>query len=117
MSDLINTGKMIQRHIHERIIRRTDLAKQMGVPHSAIYSYEKRSSISSHILLRICHATRHNFFADIARALPSDYTIAKGSPTDHASTLSLDAVIAQQAEEIKQLRIENNLLKELMKKG
>lgn len=116
MSSPIHIGKMIQSHIDEQRIKRSTLTRQLGIPQSGIYAYEKRPSLSTHNLLRICYATRHNFFADIARALPSDYTIAKANASDHASVQDIDSLLAQQAEEIKQLRIENNLLKELMKK-
>jgi DNA-binding XRE family transcriptional regulator len=117
MSNPIHIGKMIQARLVQLLIKRSTLAKSMGVPHSTIYAYEKRPSCSTDNLLRFCHALRYNFFADVARTLPAEYSHAAGSPNDHATVRSQDDIIAQQAELIKQLSIENNLLKELIRKG
>lgn len=116
MSNKIHVGNMIQSCIDGHLLKRTTVAKAMGVPNTTIYAYEKRASCSTDNLLRFCHALRYNFFADIARSLPAQYEQASSTAHDNESVRSLDQIIAQQAEQIKQLTIENNLLKELLKK-
>ena len=116
MSHQIHVGNMIQARINAQLIKRTTVAMAMGIPNTTIYAYEKRASCSTDNLLRFCHALRYNFFADIARSLPANYAHASSTAYDNESVRSLDQIIAQQAEQIKQLIIENNLLKDLLKK-
>jgi hypothetical protein len=75
----------------------------------SVSKYILNISIQTGILLDICHAVNHNFFADIAGQLPDSYTI-----TDRNSLISeKDQLIAQLQEENKVLKIQNDLLMRL----
>jgi hypothetical protein len=106
MSTNIHTGAMIKQRIDLLKIQRTVLAKRLSIPSTSIYAYEKRSSIQTANLMRLSVALGHNFFQDIANTLPAHYTTAIAS--------AQDALVLQQAEEIKRLKSENELLKELI---
>lgn len=107
METKIHIGKMITRRIEEMNMKRTTLALKLGIPNTAIYAHEKRSSMNTDSVLRMCHALHYNFFKDIALQLPADYASGSNTPQDE--------LIAEQAEKIKKLQWENDLLKELIK--
>jgi hypothetical protein len=109
-SNYIHLGRMLHQFIENRFLSRTDISKQLGVPNTAIYAYEKRPTLQVLNLWKICHAVKYNFFMDIANALPEEYE----RNIFHKSRQ--DELIAQQAEEIKRLQWENNLMKELLSK-
>jgi hypothetical protein len=101
---------MIHQYIENNKIVRTIAARKMGLPNTVFYAYEKRASLQASNLLRICHAFQYNFFMDIANALPESYAF------DNTPKNSKDFIIAEQAEEIKRLKLENELMKELIVK-
>lgn len=108
MKTSIHIGSLIKKLIDSRNLKRTDIAREMGVPNTAIYAYEKQDSLQTGNLLRICDALKYNFFMDIANRLPKEY---------ESSTVLVsekDQLLKQQAEEIQKLRWENDLLKELI---
>jgi hypothetical protein len=74
----------------------------------SISNYTKNKSIQTDILLKIAHATKHNFFRDIADQLPPDYTYTK--PEDKTLLNEKDQLIAQLQEENKVLKIQNEIL-------
>lgn len=106
----IHIGNLIHKFIKKNNIVRTTAARRMGLPNTVFYAYEKRESLQASNLLRICHAFKYNFFMDIANALPEDYAF------DSTPRNSRDFVINEQAEEIKKLKLENELMKELIVK-
>lgn len=108
MENKIHIGKIITDGIEKKEMLRTVIARSMGVPNTNIYAFEKRPSLNSINILKLCHAMRHNFFRDIADLLPADYTMAQTDPKEK--------IIAEQAETIRNLERENNLLKELIVK-
>lgn len=106
--DKIHIGNMIKNYIDSKNLRRTAIANLLHTPNTAIYAYEKRDSLKTSTVMRICHALKYNFFMDIANSLPAEY--------DYNQSLSVtkDGLIAQQKTEITRLTNENNLLKELI---
>ncbi|TBX70433.1 XRE family transcriptional regulator [Flavobacterium silvisoli] len=108
METSVHIGNLIKQYIDAHRLVRTEVAKQMGTPNTAIYAYEKRQYIHCQTLMRLCKATKHNFFMDIANALPREYTYNPQLVSDK------DALLAQQAAEINKLTLENALLKELI---
>ena len=108
MENSIHIGAMIKNYIDQRHLTRTIIARQMDTPSTAIYAYEKRKYIHCQTLMRICVATKYNFFMNIANMLPRDFE------SDARKVSDKDALIAQQATEINKLTLENNLLKELI---
>lgn len=110
METKIHIGRMVSKRIEETGIKRTTLGMKLGLPNTAIYAYEKRSSLHIQSLLQLSHAMQYNFFMDIALQLPSDYDSDSNSPKDK--------LLAEQADQIKKLQWENDLMKELLgKKG
>lgn len=108
MKTSIHIGSLIKKLIDSRYLKRTDIARDMGVPNTAIYAYEKQDSLQTGNLLRICDALKYNFFMDIANRLPKEYESSKILISDK------DQLLQQQADEIQKLKWENDLLKELI---
>ena len=106
MATTFHTGQLIKQKINGQLKSRSTLAREMGVPGTSIYAYEKRPSIQTNKLLRMCTVLRHNFFADLANLLPADYTVSV--------PLAREELLQQQSIEIEKLRLENKLLKELL---
>ena len=106
----IHIGSMIHQYIENNKIVRTFAARKMGLPNTVFYAYEKRPSLQASNLLRICHSFQYNFFMDVANSLPEGYGFDKNLRN------SKDFIIAEQQEEIKKLKLENELMKELLVK-
>jgi hypothetical protein len=68
------------------------------VEDSTIIHYQKSASIQISIVNELCHALKHNFFADLAALLPPTYTT--NAPTD-----------STQNDRIAALEQENTILK------
>lgn len=64
--------------------------------------------MKTEILLALCHAMKHNFFADIAALLPADYS------TDVPKDTSDKEQIAQLKVQLKTLESERNILKQVL---
>ncbi len=108
MENNLHIGRMIKAFIDRNNLQRTSLAKQIGIPNTTIYTYEKRDSIKTSTLLRVCRALKYNFFIDIANSLPPEYGY------NRELSASKDSLMNQQAAEIQKLQHENALLKELI---
>jgi restriction endonuclease S subunit len=72
-------------------------------------TYGKNSTLQTAILWEICHALKHNFFADIAVQLPPTYTTQ--APADSTQ----DDRIAALEQEIALLKAKNESLMEALK--
>ena len=99
---------MLKDYMSHRNLKKIDTANILGIPQSAIYTYEKSASLQTANLLRFCHALKYNFFMDIANSLPREY--------NHSELLvsEKDTLIASQTAEIQKLKMENELLKDLI---
>jgi hypothetical protein len=104
----IHIGQLIRQYIVKNNVSRTHTARKMGLPNTVFYAYENRASLQAYNLMRICEAFQYNFFMDVANALPESYAFDKTLRT------SKDFIIAEQADEIKRLKLENDLMKELL---
>lgn len=105
---MVNTGEMLLRFITKNHISRKVLGAKIGRNSLSVANYTKKSSIHTKLLLRICEATKHNFFRDIADQMPEDYTFTK--PVDRTELIEKEQLIAQLQEENKVLKIQNELL-------
>lgn len=108
MKTTFHLGKMFQDYRNKRNLKKMDLANIIGIPNSAIYTYEKSASLQTANLLRFCHALKYNFFMDIANSLPVEYTHSELYVSEK------DTLIDNLTEENKKLKHEINLLKEIM---
>lgn len=104
----INTGALIQAHIHKNKITKSDLGAAIGRNGLAILQYIRNESIQTGILVRHLLCFLANFFKDIASKLPDDFTTT--NPTDKSLMSEKDQLIAQLQEENKVLKIQNELL-------
>jgi hypothetical protein len=105
-----HSGLLLTTYFKEKRIRKSALAREMNRRPDTIYGFEKNSSIQTAILWEICHALKHNFFADIALLLPTTY-----SQTISAETLAKDQRIAQLEQENLLITNERDLLLKVLR--
>ena len=102
-------GELLKAHLDARRARKSVLARRMGVKDPMIAKYQKRESLQTSILWRLSVELKHNFFADLAAKLPSDFTTT--APNDHIK----DDEIAQLKREKEILETEKNMLLEVLR--
>jgi hypothetical protein len=105
---MIDTGKMIFDYITKNRMSKTELGSMIDRKGISITNYTRSKSIQTSILLSISHATKHNFFRDIADQLPQEY--ARVQVEDKTLLNEKDNLIAQLQEENKVLKIQNEIL-------
>lgn len=105
----IHVGAIIKKYIDSNRIYKSALARKMQRDDSAILRYQKSAGLQTTVLLTICHALKHNFFADIAMQLPPTYSVTAPSDT------SKDERIAQLEQENAILKAEKQVLIEVAK--
>ena len=105
---MIDTGKMILDYITKNKMSKTEIGNKIDRTALSILGYTRNKSVQTGILLSISHATKHNFFRDIADQLPAEYT--QTQPEDMTLHNEKDALIAQLQEEVKVLKIQNEVL-------
>jgi len=101
----INTGRLLRDFLQKNRISNAALGRDINRNGYSITKYVESDSIQTAILIEICHATKHNFFQDIANEIPAEFTITK----DHK--LMEKPIIAQLQEEINVLKQEMNVLR------
>ena len=92
-----DTGALLKAFFRKRRISKAALARTLNRASNTLVGFVKRNSIQTAVLWEICHALKHNFFADIAAQLPATYTTTM--PADNTQT-----------ERITQMEHENALL-------
>lgn len=93
-------GKIIENHLRAKGIPKSHLAAKMNRSTNTIFNYFKNPSLQLHIVWEICQVLQYNFLADIAATLPEHLT-KKSTPENI---------------ELEKLRVENELLKELLRR-
>jgi DNA-binding Xre family transcriptional regulator len=91
-----NTGLMLTSYFKEKRIRKNALARMLNRNPSTLVSFTKNKTIQTTVLWEICHALKHNFFADIAALFPENFTNNVKPNTDAAeriAALELENVI------------------------
>lgn len=104
----IHVGAIFKRHIVSAKIYKSALSRSIGISDAGLLAYEKRASITSATLVKLCHGLKHNFFADIADELPKSYSSSK--VLDDSDKLK----IAQLEREISDLKVEKAVLLEVL---
>lgn len=74
MENNLDTGKMIVDYFVKNRIRKVALARKLNRNASHIMYLQKQPSLQTQSLWELCHALKHNFFADIASLLPKTYS-------------------------------------------
>ncbi len=70
----INVGAIFKKYIVDAKLYKSALARSLGINASVVLAYEKRASLTTATLVKLSHALKHNFFADIAALLPKTYS-------------------------------------------
>ena len=104
-----NTGEMLRAFYKKRRIHKAALARLLHRRANTMAEFEKNASIQTAILWELCHALKHNFFADIAAQLPSTYT------SNVSIDNSKDLRIAQLENELAISKAKYEALAEVMK--
>lgn len=104
-----HTGKMLKAFYKKNRIYKAALARTLNRAFNTIADYEKNHTIQTALLWEICHALKHNFFADIAALLPTTYSVT--APPD----TSKDERIAQLEQEVALLKAKHDSLMEALK--
>ena len=78
---MLHIGQILSDYLKKHRIFKSALARSIGVSDAQILYYQKSVDLKPSILLKISHALKHNFFADLAAQLPETYTT--DAPQDH----------------------------------
>ena len=107
-----HVGNMLKARIKFRRISRASVARLLKRKPQTFNEFTKKHTLQTEILWQISVVMKHNFFADLAVQLPTDFTT-------HAPdlTLALQEELEQLREENKLLRTQVETLKEVMQKG
>ncbi|MGK4566986.1 helix-turn-helix domain-containing protein [Flavobacterium sp. 3HN19-14] len=104
MSININFGALLTDHIAKNKVSKTALADVLKISSSNLEARLKRTSIQADVLLKICDALNHNFFADIAALMPVEFS------TSTNPDITKDERIAELELEVKMLQRERDVL-------
>jgi DNA-binding Xre family transcriptional regulator len=113
----IDTGKLLTAFLDRNRINKAELGRNINRTGVSVLKYTNNSSIQTGILIDLCYALKHNFFQDIVNLLPADFT--KNELVDVQKNLLSEkqiALIAKLEEENKILKIQNELLRQVVGK-
>lgn len=74
-SEMPHLGALLQTYFNKHRIYQAALARAIQREPKTLYKYKKNHSLQAAILWEICHALKHNFFADLAALLPPTFSI------------------------------------------
>lgn len=106
--DPTSIGNLVHWYIKEQGIKKNEVAKQLGVSNITLNQYFKQKSLQTIILWRIAKAIQYNLFAFLAERINIPYTTAKET--------ELQKQINQLQQENHDLKKENELMKEILKR-
>ena len=101
-------GNLVHWYIKEQGIHKNEVAKKLDISDITLNRYFKQKTLQTIILWRIAKAINYNLFAFLADKINIDYT------THKETELQKQSIYLQQ--ENRDLKRENELLKELIKK-
>jgi hypothetical protein len=102
----IHIGSVIQNYCISNHIRPVDLSRGLQINSVSLYKIFKRPEISTRMLLKVSGVLKHDFFRYYQESL--GYNIYQQNET-------LNAEIQQLKKENDNLKLENNLLKKVLK--
>jgi hypothetical protein len=106
----IHVGQLLKDYLSAHKIIKSALARKIVKNDNEILRYQKSASLKTEVLLALSHALKHNFFADIALLLPTNY-----SQTISGEVLAKDLRIAELEQQILILEAEKAVLLSVMK--
>lgn len=108
-NDPPNLGNFINYYFKNANIKKKDVSNYLDVLPTTLNQYFKQQSFQIIILWRISHAVKHNFLMELGEKwLKIDYTTQKEK--------DLIEQLARKEEENRDLKKENELMKELFKR-
>lgn len=97
--------ELVNRELKRKNLKPSDLAKRLGMSHPGACRILRQDTIQVQRLADISHILQYNFFRELARKFPYSEPSYSDTPTD--DTLK---------EQIRELKIENRILKEIIGK-
>lgn len=107
----IDMGELLSFHMESRFIRNEKLANLIGKTGQTITKYRTTEIMRSDMIAEISYALQHNFFQDMANLLPAEFTVNAELNSNN------QRYVNQLEEENKVLKIQNELLIQLNRKG
>lgn len=103
-------GKMLKRELKNKGMDFAGLARAMNKNRTGVWKYGKRDSLPLKLVWHLCIVLKHNFFAEMAAQLPADFAINLPPGT------GANDRIAQLESENRDLQMQLDLLKEVLRK-
>lgn len=109
--DAPDTGKMLTLYFKQKRTHKSLLSRLMNISLTSLNYHTRQSSIHTKTLWNMSLLLKHNFFAEFAAALPTDFS--SSAPIDNTK----DEKIAQLEHRIEILEAEKAVLISVMKSG
>ena len=110
LADMPHPGNLIDNYLKEKRIFKSALARKLNVNIKTLIRVRSLNDLSISWLWSLSHAVKHNFIADIAVQLPSDYT---GALQD--ALAEKDKTITTLQSELDAMTKERDIYKNLLK--
>lgn len=101
-------GNLVHWYIKEKNIKKNEVSKKLGITGITLNQYFKQKSIQTIILWRMAKSIQFNFFGFLSEKINIPYTTQKEK--------DLQTQLEKQQQENQDLKKENNLLRELLKR-
>ncbi len=108
MNTTIHIGQLLLNYFEKHRTRKAALARLLQVKPTAILRYQKRDSLQISILINISHALKHNFLMQLGEELEIPY--------ETKAEKELKQQLQNLHQENRDLKRENELLKEILKR-
>ena len=105
-----NTGELLKVFIKKKRLSKAALSRTLNRATNTLVGFIKGKTIQTAVLWEICHALKHNFFADIAAQLPNTYS------NNISADTTKDERIAELEQEVALIKAKNEVLLEAMKR-
>jgi transcriptional regulator with XRE-family HTH domain len=111
-SGMPHIGALLQAYFKQKRTYQSALARAIKREPQTLYKYKRNHSLQAAILWELSHALEHNFFADLAAALPDTFSRNSDSEPDEK-----EEQIATLQAEIVRLKQDKELLMRIMQEG
>lgn len=106
-TDPLHIGNLIAWIIQEKHLKKATIAQKLNIAPTTLNQYFKQPSVQMGILWRLSLAMEYNLLADVADRL--------AVPFETKEEKALQKTLSEKEEELKNLKIELNLLKKMHK--
>jgi hypothetical protein len=111
-AEMPHIGALLQTYIDSHRTYQAALARAIQREPKTLLKYKKSHSMQAAILWELSHALKHNFFADLAAAMPDTFT----RNSDSEPNAKEEQIAALQAENAR-LQQDKELLMRVMREG